>query len=214
MSKRTKKKVEAATLPAGVQTVTDLAQIRALADPLRLKILGALSGVPRTTKQVALVLGEKPTKLYHHVEALERVGLIHLTETKPNRGTVEKYFQAAAAQFQVAASALSPGGIAPATRSAQERMLTSILDMARQELLDSLQSGSPSDPSSEDAPLVARVRFKGSKRKVQAARRRLLHLIAKMRAEAAETSDPVDSGGRAEAKFALTMVFCPTTLPR
>lgn len=27
----------------------------------------------RTTKQVAERLGEKPTKLYHHVEALERV---------------------------------------------------------------------------------------------------------------------------------------------
>src|SRR5262245_52283071 len=97
-------------LPLGTHTVTDLAQIRALADPLRLRILGALGREPRTTKQVADVLGEKPTKLYHHVEALERVGLVRLTETRPNRGTVEKYYQAVAGRFQVAGSALSPKG--------------------------------------------------------------------------------------------------------
>ena len=109
-------------------------QIRALADPLRLKILGALSGVPRTTKQVAEVLGEKPTKLYHHVEALTRVGLVRLTETRPNRGTTEKYFQAVAAQFQVGGSAFSPAGAK--ARSARETMLTSIIDAARKDLLD------------------------------------------------------------------------------
>ena len=30
---------------------------------------------PRTTKQVAELLGEPPTRLYHHVAALERAGL-------------------------------------------------------------------------------------------------------------------------------------------
>ena len=121
MSKRTKEAAPSATLPTGVQTVTDLAQIRALADPLRLRILRALSGVPCTTKQVAIVLGEKPTKLYHHVEALERVGLIHQTETRRNRGTTEKYFQAVAAQFQVASSVLTPSGYEGRSRSAQRR---------------------------------------------------------------------------------------------
>src|SRR5271156_1950475 len=96
------------TTALATYTVKDLRQIRALADPLRQRILGALMSTPRTTKQVAEILGEKPTKLYHHVEALEKAGLVRLTETRPVRGTVERYFQAVATQFQVAGSALTP----------------------------------------------------------------------------------------------------------
>src|SRR5262249_15887077 len=69
--------------PRRTQTVTDLGQLQALADPLRLRILGALTSEPRTTKQVADLLGEKHNKLYYHVEALERAGLIQLKETRP-----------------------------------------------------------------------------------------------------------------------------------
>src|SRR5262245_16404794 len=81
-------------------TLSDLEQIRVLADPLRLRILEELCTEERTTKQVAQRLGEKPTKLYHHVEALERVGLIRLARTRQNRGTIEKYYIAVARQFK------------------------------------------------------------------------------------------------------------------
>ncbi len=81
-------------------TIQDLGQLKALADPLRVRILEALVERPRTTKQVADRLGEKPTKLYHHVEALDKVGLIELHSTRPNRGTLEKYFRAVARSFR------------------------------------------------------------------------------------------------------------------
>lgn len=83
-----------------VKTIDDLEQLRALSDPLRLRILEALCGPPRTTKQVADRLGEKPTRLYHHVDALEAAGLVHLVHTKPKRGTLEKYYQSVARQFR------------------------------------------------------------------------------------------------------------------
>jgi hypothetical protein len=143
------------------------------------------------------------------VEALERVGLVRLTETRPNRGTTEKYFQAVAAQFQVGGSALSPGGVE--MRSAQGTMLTSILDTARKELLDCIWPGSLSQPDPNDAPLVARILLKGSTKKVQAARRRLLRLIEALRAEAAETEDAIDGGGQAVATYTFAIVFCPTS---
>ena len=53
-----------------------------LADPLRVRIIEVLAEGERTTKQVAEEIGEKSTKLYHHVETLERVGLIRLTRTR------------------------------------------------------------------------------------------------------------------------------------
>ena len=51
-------------------------QIKALANPLRQQILELMIEAPITTKQVADRLGEKPTKLYHHVDTLEAAGLI------------------------------------------------------------------------------------------------------------------------------------------
>lgn len=85
----------------------NLEQIKALAEPLRVRILEAFCREPMTTKQVALSLGENPTKLYHHVEALERAGLINLVETRQNRGTTEKYYQPVAKQFGVDRKLLS-----------------------------------------------------------------------------------------------------------
>ena len=82
-----------------IYTLKDLDQVKVLADPLRIRILEALLE-ERTTKQVADLLGEKPTKLYHHVDALEKVGLIALSRTRQNRGTVEKYYLAVARTFR------------------------------------------------------------------------------------------------------------------
>ena len=79
----------------------DLAQIKALADPLRQRLLRAFAGTPQTTKQIARSLGEKPTKLYHHVDTLAGAGLLKLIETRQKRGTTERYYQAAAKQFSV-----------------------------------------------------------------------------------------------------------------
>src|ERR1051326_7711550 len=73
---------------------TGLDQVRALAHPLRLRLLELFARQPRTAKQAAEVLGEPPTRLYHHVAALERAGLIRLKETRQNRGTTEKYYEA------------------------------------------------------------------------------------------------------------------------
>lgn len=81
-------------------TLTELEQVRVLADPLRVRILEVFCEEEHTTKQVADRLGEKPTKLYHHVEALEKIGLIRQTRTRRNRGTLERYYLAIARGFQ------------------------------------------------------------------------------------------------------------------
>jgi DNA-binding transcriptional ArsR family regulator len=206
-----KKKQQAQqALPLGTHTVTELAQIRALADPLRLRILGALVHQPRTTKQVADLLGEKPTKLYHHVEALERVGLVRLMETRPNRGTVEKYYQAVAGKFQVAGSALSPQVGAAEKLTAQEEMLTSILDTARKELVAYLRTCPAPAPPRDQAPLVARLILNVSGKKVQAVRRRLLHWIEKLRAAEAAAASTGQEAEQGQETWTFTVVLCRT----
>lgn len=78
-----------------------LRELRVLAHPLRLQLLNLFADGPRTTKQAAELLGGGPTRLYHHVHALERAGLIRVTSRRQVRGTVEKTYQAAATRFGV-----------------------------------------------------------------------------------------------------------------
>ncbi len=82
-----------------IYMLRELEQIRAIADPLRIRILDVLCHNSMTTKQVAEFLGENVNKLYHHVDTLEAAGLIKLVDTRKNRGTLEKYFQAVAKHF-------------------------------------------------------------------------------------------------------------------
>src|SRR5262245_65133076 len=96
------------TGPEGSLTLTDLDQVWALADPLRVRMLGAFVE-ERTTRQVAEVLHEKPTRLYHHLKALAAAGLIRRTRTRRNRGTLETYYRAVAGSFRADASLFSPG---------------------------------------------------------------------------------------------------------
>jgi DNA-binding transcriptional ArsR family regulator len=84
-------------------TIRSLDQLKVLSDPLRVRIVEALC-VERTTKQVAETIGEPPTKLYHHVDMLEKAGLIRRTRTRRNRGTLEKYYLAAARTFRADSS--------------------------------------------------------------------------------------------------------------
>jgi DNA-binding transcriptional ArsR family regulator len=79
----------------------EVGQLKALADPLRQRLLRVFAGEPQTTKQVAHALKESPTKLYHHVDTLAAAGLLRLVRTQQKRGTTERYYQAAAKQFAV-----------------------------------------------------------------------------------------------------------------
>jgi DNA-binding transcriptional ArsR family regulator len=117
-----------------VYRVKSLGQVRALANPLRMRILVALTEKPRTTKQVADLLGQPPTRLYHHVAALEKVGLVRLRKTQPLRGTVEKYYQAVASRFEVADNVFSGAG-----QPTRGGAVSALLDQAREGLLRVLE---------------------------------------------------------------------------
>lgn len=113
-----------------------LRRMRALAHPLRMRLLELFAERPRTTKQAALVLGEPPTKLYHHVAALERAGIVRLRETRPNRGTVEKYFEISARRVTVDPSAFRGS----ASMNAAGAL---VFDQARDELIRAIAARRP-----------------------------------------------------------------------
>lgn len=81
-------------------------QLRAIADPLRVRIVEALALRPMTATQVGEELGEPAPKAHYHVRELERVGLARLVETRERGGILEKYYRAVAKTMRVPASLL------------------------------------------------------------------------------------------------------------
>jgi DNA-binding transcriptional ArsR family regulator len=79
--------------------------LKALADPLRLNMLYALTRDrgpgPRamTVKELAAELGEPQTKLYRHIKHLESAGLIRAVTSRVVSGIVEYRYQASQADM-------------------------------------------------------------------------------------------------------------------
>jgi DNA-binding transcriptional ArsR family regulator len=150
--------------------IRDPEQLRALSDPLRIRILERICDEPKTTKQVADELGESPTRLYHHVDALEKAGLIRLVSTKPKRGTLEKYYGAVAHQFRAEVSLGDP------TESGE----TTDLGELGARLLDSAAADlrRRSRPlAEEDDGLFAKVRLRTNRKSVVRLRKRLEKIL-------------------------------------
>lgn len=110
-----------------------LAQMRAIADPLRLRIVDELARAPLTATQLSAHLGLAPAKVHYHVRELERVGLVHLVETRERGGMAEKYYRAVARNFGFSGGLL--GAIAPDERVAA---VAEVLGMAARGFLAAL----------------------------------------------------------------------------
>ena len=113
--------------PGAPHLQATVAELRALAHPLRLRVLEVFAEAPRTTKQVADLLGEPPTRLYHHVAALERAGLLRLTETRKNRGTTEKWYEAIARTMGTATPVRSTGRASKDQSAARRSVAMAVL---------------------------------------------------------------------------------------
>ena len=113
-----------------------LEQVRALSHPLRLRLMELFASRPLTTKQAADILGQPPTRLYHHVAALEHAGLVRLRKTRKNRGTTEKYFETVTNRLTASQSEVANG-----TAADRAAMGMIVFDQSRNELVQALAAG-------------------------------------------------------------------------
>jgi DNA-binding transcriptional ArsR family regulator len=174
--------------------------VKVLADALRVRILEAFCLEERTTKQVAEQLGEKPTRLYHHVEALERVGLIRRTRTRQNRGTVEKYYLAVARQFR-ADSSLFGAGAGP---GAMADLVATMLDNTSDELRRMIRA--VEDPVDRQHALLSYLELHGTDAEIIEIRNRLQEVLAEL--EKISRRDPPPHSRR----YRLTLLYFPLDL--
>ena len=95
-----KKKTKSGSVD-GQLVLNHLDQVKALTHPIRQRLFELLAKEAATSKQLADILGYKPTRLYHHMATLEQAGLIKLIRTERVRGSTAKYYQAVADSLRI-----------------------------------------------------------------------------------------------------------------
>ncbi len=185
---------------SGTDPSGSIDQLRALAHPLRLRMLELFAEGPRTTKQVAQLLGEPPTKLYHHANALERAGLLRLSKTRQNRGAVEKWYEAA--MTSISGRRLSRSR---PLQQAISGLATVALEQTRREVEIALRTR----PGGR--PLVMRLTAVGNEQRIAHIRRRLLQVLKELRDQ---KSDERKIGGHDAKRWTLTIAFVPAAPSR
>lgn len=182
-------------------TLSDVRQVKVLADPLRIRILEQLS-TERTTKQVAELLGEKPTKLYHHVLALERVGLIRLARTRQNRGTIEKYYVAVAQQFRADSRIFSAAEASAPESTALDSMIATIFESTADEMRR-LLSQKECEQGIEEQGVLSYLEVRTDEKHGRQLQTRLRKLIESLQG-------PEEPGKKGETRrYRLTIAFYP-----
>ena len=177
--------------------MSGLEQVRALSHPVRLRLLELFAEQPRTTMQAAERLGEAPTRLYHHVAALERAGLVRLRETRPNRGATEKYYEAVAQRYETARDGAL---FTKSARRTHAAMGFVVFDQARKELVQALASKA-------DHPKDTLMAVRGVLRLSPAAAKRL---SKELREVVARARRPGPKPPRGHRRYSLTIALLPT----
>jgi len=192
--------------PTQELVITDIEQLKAVSDPLRLQIIDTMAEAPVrgwTAKELAARLGiAKQTKLYHHLATLEERGFIRVAETRVVSGIVEKRYAVVALSFRVDRSLLA----GDTGTDAVSGVLDAIFEKARNEILAGQRAGLI-DMSSEDFE-QRRMRLSASHARLsEASIKKVMRLIQKL--------DEIDELEEPEGDdFGLVVAFYPRATER
>jgi len=117
----------------------DPAKLRLLSDPLRSFVVYSVIPQAKTVKQLAEELGCPPTRLYYHMQQLEKHALVFVEDTQLVSGIVEKHYRAVARELRLDRSAFSAGGTTD--RSRLDALLGFVFDQSRVEIQRQVESG-------------------------------------------------------------------------
>jgi DNA-binding transcriptional ArsR family regulator len=140
--------------------INDLALMKLLMDPRRIRILEVAEEVPMTVGQIAEQLGELPSRVYYHVHKLEEAGLLELVETRQQGNLIEKYYQCKEphVEFKLNSGFLSQN--LSAVRQEVEKVLTAGLQLLEYKVARGQESTHTEQDGKTDAAWMPRVRMK------------------------------------------------------
>jgi DNA-binding transcriptional ArsR family regulator len=137
--------------PAAERTISDVETLKALSDPVRLRILETMvqaADEDWTVKRLAAALEVGPTKLYHHIGVLEAHEFIRPSGQRLVSGIIETRYRIAQLTVKLDRNLLS-GGDPDATASAVEQMLDSLFTTAREDVARAIRTGAMTLGSSD-----------------------------------------------------------------
>ena len=111
--------------------IQDVGTMKIIADGLRLNLITAMQQ-PTTVKAIAADLNMPPSKLYYHVNMMEKHGLIRVVGMNLESGIVEKQYQVTARRFKVQNPILMGEGL---ERETAVSLWSSLLDEAKADFL-------------------------------------------------------------------------------
>jgi DNA-binding transcriptional ArsR family regulator len=117
--------------------IRDLETLKVVADSLRMQILDLLREKPLTVKQLAADLDITPTKLYYHINLMEKHGLIRVVDTRLVSGILEKRYQAAARFYRFDHHLLMP--TSNTGEAGLDMMLSTVMDDVKADIKKSIR---------------------------------------------------------------------------
>jgi hypothetical protein len=192
--------------PAERSVLDSLDALKVYFDPMRLKIIYEMVNTPKTVQEIASALNVPFTRLYYHINLLEKHNIIRVVETRSMSGAVEeKYYQVAAYQFIVPNDLLSFSN--PEEAEGINLFLAKMLDETSDDIRLSIQTGRVNmevKSPHPDSLLVRRGLIRMSREKVEQFHQDLHNLMKKYRDEAAQPDD---------IYYGFTVALYPSALP-
>lgn len=185
--------------------IQDSETLKALADPLRMEILRLLK-TPKTVKEIGQALHKHPTKLYYHVNMLEKCGVILVVETNVVSGIIEKKYQLAARNFQIRDGLLSDN---EAIDDNTDAFLQTIFGMTQAEVKNSIRAEqlTPSNEKNEQYGLLFRSQLTLTEAQFLLYQNKFESLLK----ELDEVSHHNDEHSDSMKPFAITLAYYPVT---
>ena len=126
--------------PAPVHIIKDLDAAKLITDPLRQQIIEVLLSQPLTVKEIANKLGLAPSKLYYHINSLEKHELIRVVDTTIHGNIIEKHYWVTAYDYRLDESLFNFNVTEVEGKENIISMAISTLDTARQDFIRSIEA--------------------------------------------------------------------------
>jgi len=131
--------------------IEDMQQATSLLKPARIEILRRMDE-PCTCPILADYFDESPQKIYYHVKALEKAGLVEKVDEKRVRGVVEGYYQARARSYWLAPHLV--GKVGEKRLSPDQKSLQVLLSLA-EEVHDDIGKLANQAETGQDVPSLS-----------------------------------------------------------
>jgi DNA-binding transcriptional ArsR family regulator len=188
--------------------IHDLETLKVIADTLRTQILEALVHESLNVRQVAERLGLSPSKLYYHVNLLEKHGLIRVVDIRVVANIIENIYRATASNIEIDPELLSfkaEGG-----KENIHTLISNIIDSTREDFLRSLEARTfdleRGAPERARRAIMNRELSRMTDEKSEEFARRIEALIKEFSAADLEEESPDE----ALQTYALTIAFYPS----